>query len=174
MVVGILNTLAALASATTLFFSIWRSMDCTPNAICGWWSMKMICEFCGVRTSSFALVMVDLLRCCRRHYIAGMAEGALRKCSEKLRCVRRRHPGETQFGGRSYAIRHAASSQRKERRGSIALAAVSSKLLARGLRTGPCAGLLLRRHGCRRPGLHLGPVLEVDRRIEDHLVALLD
>ena len=41
MVVGILNTFAALASATTLFFSAWRSIDCTPNAICGWWSMKM-------------------------------------------------------------------------------------------------------------------------------------
>src|ERR1700757_3033615 len=28
IVVGILNTLAALASATTLFLSTWRSMDC--------------------------------------------------------------------------------------------------------------------------------------------------
>jgi hypothetical protein len=35
MVVGILNTFAALARATTLFFSVWRSIDCTPNAICG-------------------------------------------------------------------------------------------------------------------------------------------
>ena len=58
MVVGILNTFAALARPTTLFFSVWRSIDCTPNAICGCWSMKMICEFCGVRTSSFGLVMV--------------------------------------------------------------------------------------------------------------------
>src|SRR5882724_3247268 len=62
MVVGILNTFAALARATTLFFSIWRSIDCTPNAICGWWSIKMICEFCGVRTSSFGLAMGDLQR----------------------------------------------------------------------------------------------------------------
>src|SRR5882724_10881180 len=57
MVVGILNTFAALASPTTLFFSVWRSIDCTPNAICGCWSMKRTCEFCGVRTSSFGLVM---------------------------------------------------------------------------------------------------------------------
>src|SRR5712672_1121289 len=62
MVVGILNTFAALARATVLFFSVWRSMDCTPNAICGWWSMKMTCEFCGVRTSSFGLGMGDPLR----------------------------------------------------------------------------------------------------------------
>src|SRR5258705_390558 len=61
MVVGILNTFAALARPTTLFFSVWRSIDWTPNAICGWWSMKMICEFCGVRTSSFGLVTGDLL-----------------------------------------------------------------------------------------------------------------
>ena len=32
----------AFASATVLFFSTWRSIDCTPNAICGWWSMKII------------------------------------------------------------------------------------------------------------------------------------
>src|SRR4051794_8196362 len=62
MVVGTLNTFAALARATTLFFSVWRSIDCTPNAICGWWSMKMSCEFCGVRTSSFGLVMGVPLR----------------------------------------------------------------------------------------------------------------
>src|SRR5207244_2716528 len=62
MMVGTLNTFAALARATTLFFSVWRSIDCTPNAICGCWSMKMTCEFCGVRTSSFGLVMCDLLR----------------------------------------------------------------------------------------------------------------
>src|SRR5712672_2240383 len=62
MVVGILNTFAALARATVLFFSVWRSMDCTPNAICGWWSMKMTCEFCGIRTSSFGLGMGDPLR----------------------------------------------------------------------------------------------------------------
>src|ERR1700732_4342165 len=62
MGVGTLHTFAALARATVWFFSIWRSIDCTPNAICGWWSMKMICEFCGVRTSSFGLVMDDLLR----------------------------------------------------------------------------------------------------------------
>ena len=41
MVVGILNTFAALARATTLFFSVCRSIDCTPNAICGCWSMKI-------------------------------------------------------------------------------------------------------------------------------------
>ena len=54
------NTFAALARPTTLFFSVWRSIDWTPNAICGWWSMKMTCEFCGVRTSSFGLVMRNL------------------------------------------------------------------------------------------------------------------
>src|SRR5947209_6894391 len=37
-------------------------MDCTPNAIWGWWSIKMTCEFCGVRTSSFGLAMGDPLR----------------------------------------------------------------------------------------------------------------
>src|SRR5882762_6571458 len=62
MVVGILNTFAAFARATVLFFSVWRSIDWTANAICGWWSMKMICVFCGVRTSSFGLAMGDLLR----------------------------------------------------------------------------------------------------------------
>mgnify|MGYP000449771935 CR=1 FL=1 len=51
MVTGMSNTFAALARPTTLFFSVWRSMDCTPNAICGCWSMKMIWLFCGVRTS---------------------------------------------------------------------------------------------------------------------------
>jgi len=35
IVVGMLNTFAAFASATTLFFSTWRSIDWTPNAICG-------------------------------------------------------------------------------------------------------------------------------------------
>ena len=34
-VVGMLNAFAALASATTLFFKVWRSIDCTPIAICG-------------------------------------------------------------------------------------------------------------------------------------------
>src|ERR1700758_4107113 len=55
MVVGMSNTFAALASPTTLFFRTWRSIDCTPKAICGCWSMKMTCEFWGVRTSSFGL-----------------------------------------------------------------------------------------------------------------------
>src|SRR4051812_7340527 len=31
--VGIANALAALARPTTLFFSVWRSIDCTPKAI---------------------------------------------------------------------------------------------------------------------------------------------
>ncbi|KQW50315.1 hypothetical protein ASD02_10290 [Ensifer sp. Root1252] len=35
-----------------MFFSTWRSIDCTPKAICGCWSMKMSWLFCGVRTSS--------------------------------------------------------------------------------------------------------------------------
>src|SRR3977135_2082200 len=56
MVVGTLNTFAALARATTLFFSVWRSIDCTPNAICGWGSIKMSCEFWGVGPSRFGLV----------------------------------------------------------------------------------------------------------------------
>ena len=51
MVVGTLNTFAALASATTLFFSICRSIDCTPNAICGCWSMKSTWLLSGVRRS---------------------------------------------------------------------------------------------------------------------------
>src|SRR5258706_12620495 len=67
MVVGMLNTFAALARATTLFFSVWRSIDWTPNAICGCWSMKRSCEFCGVRTSSFGLDMLALLRLGPRH-----------------------------------------------------------------------------------------------------------
>src|SRR5260221_14700795 len=60
MVVGILNSFAPLARPTTLFFRVWRSIDWTPNAICGWGSMKMICEFNGGRTSSFGLVTGDL------------------------------------------------------------------------------------------------------------------
>src|ERR1700760_1784907 len=60
MVVGILNTFADLARATTLFFSVWRSIDCTPNAICGCWSIKRSCEFCGVRTSSLGFDMGGL------------------------------------------------------------------------------------------------------------------
>jgi hypothetical protein len=32
---------ADLACATALFFSICRSIDWTPKAICGWWSMKI-------------------------------------------------------------------------------------------------------------------------------------
>ena len=55
MVVGMLNARAALARPTTLFFSVWRSIDCTPKAICGCWSMKMIWLFCGVRTSRYLL-----------------------------------------------------------------------------------------------------------------------
>src|SRR5258708_34804044 len=61
MVVGILKTLAALASATVLFFSTWRSIDCTPNAICGCWSMKMSWLFCGVRISSVLAMGVSSL-----------------------------------------------------------------------------------------------------------------
>ncbi|MCY1186939.1 hypothetical protein D9M73_278580 [compost metagenome] len=57
MVVGILKILAALARPTVLFFRAWRSIDCTPKAICGWWSRKMIWLFCGVRTSSLGFVM---------------------------------------------------------------------------------------------------------------------
>src|SRR4051812_27744982 len=56
MVVGTLKILAAFASATTLFFKVWRSIDCTPNAICGCWSMKISWQFCGV-SSSRKLVM---------------------------------------------------------------------------------------------------------------------
>src|SRR5262245_62024153 len=48
-----LNTFAALASATTLFLRTCRSIDCTPNAICGCWSMKRSWLFCGVRTSRY-------------------------------------------------------------------------------------------------------------------------
>ena len=59
MVVGTLNALAAFAVSTTLFFSVWRSIDCTPNAICGCWSMKISWLFCGVSTSSFGLLMAQ-------------------------------------------------------------------------------------------------------------------
>src|SRR5260221_1780503 len=54
-----LNTFAALASATTLFFRACRSIDCTPKAICGCWSMKRSWLFSGVRTSRY-LDMVTL------------------------------------------------------------------------------------------------------------------
>src|SRR6266581_1311240 len=89
--VGTLNTFAALARATTLFFSVWRSMDCTPNAICGWWSIKMICEFCGVRTSSFGLAIGDLL------YTRFLKNGSTVHCRatrRKSHRARRRYPGE--------------------------------------------------------------------------------
>ena len=39
--VGTWKIFAALASAITLFFKVWRSIDCTPNAIWGCWSMMM-------------------------------------------------------------------------------------------------------------------------------------
>src|ERR1044072_3244949 len=61
MVVGILKIFAALARPTTLFFIAWRSIDWTPNAICGWWSMMISWLFCGVRTSSFGLDMMSFL-----------------------------------------------------------------------------------------------------------------
>jgi len=57
MVVGMLKARAALARPTTLFFSTWRSIDCTPKAICGCWSMKISWQLSGVRTSSFGLLM---------------------------------------------------------------------------------------------------------------------
>src|SRR5258708_7955904 len=79
MMVGILNSFAALARATTLFFSVWRSIDCTPNAICGWWSMKMSCEFCGVRTSSFGLAIGNLLR-----LVATTRAAAALECASKV------------------------------------------------------------------------------------------
>src|SRR6266446_7073572 len=94
MVVGILNTLAALASPTTLFFSVWRSIDWTPNAICGWWSMKRICEFCGVRTSSFGLVIGDL----PVYQISEeRLDVAVPSYAKKSRRVGRQDPGEHQF-----------------------------------------------------------------------------
>ncbi|KQU90647.1 hypothetical protein ASD00_04605 [Ensifer sp. Root31] len=52
IVVGISKTFAAFARPTTLFFSTCRSIDWTPNAICGCWSMKMSWLLTGVRTSS--------------------------------------------------------------------------------------------------------------------------
>src|SRR5712671_7110308 len=98
IVVGILNTFAALARATTLFFSVWRSMDWTPNAICGWWSIKMTCVFCGVRTSSFGLAMGDLLRrSCGNQLAERWLDVALPRCENTHRLVRRRNPSETQF-----------------------------------------------------------------------------
>src|SRR3954452_20740079 len=45
---GTLKILAALASPITLLKSNCRSMDMTPKVICGWWSMKMTVQFCGV------------------------------------------------------------------------------------------------------------------------------
>src|SRR3954469_15103140 len=97
MVVGILNTFAALARATTLFFSVWRSMDCTPNAICGWWSIKMTCEFCGVRTSSLGFAMGDLQRrCCRNQFAERWLDGALPRCANTSPRATP-NPGATQF-----------------------------------------------------------------------------
>ncbi|SOZ09392.1 protein of unknown function [Cupriavidus taiwanensis] len=60
MVVGTSNTLAALASPITLFFMVWRSIDWTPKAICGWWSMMISWLLRGVRTSSLAFDMTIL------------------------------------------------------------------------------------------------------------------
>src|SRR6266702_583513 len=91
MVVGILNSFAALARATAFFFSVWRSIDWTPNAICGWWSIKMTCEFCGVRTSSFGLAMGDLL------YTRSLKNGSTVHCRatrKKSHRARRGDPGE--------------------------------------------------------------------------------
>src|SRR5262249_19259116 len=45
---GTLNTLAALASPITLLKRSCRSMDVTPKVICGWWSIKITVQFCGV------------------------------------------------------------------------------------------------------------------------------
>src|SRR5207248_270093 len=45
---GTLKMLAALARPITLLKSNCRSMDMTPKVICGWWSMKMTVQFCGV------------------------------------------------------------------------------------------------------------------------------
>src|SRR5256885_10128212 len=45
---GSLKIFAALASPITLLKSNCRSMDMTPKVICGWWSMKMTVQFCGV------------------------------------------------------------------------------------------------------------------------------
>src|SRR5438105_10173600 len=45
---GTLKILAALARPITLLKSSCRSMDMTPKVICGWWSMKMTVQFCGV------------------------------------------------------------------------------------------------------------------------------
>src|SRR5947209_3940610 len=45
---GTLKSLAALASPMTLLKRSCRSIDITPKVICGWWSMKMTAQFCGV------------------------------------------------------------------------------------------------------------------------------
>ena len=61
IVVGTLKILAAFASATTLFFSVWRSIDCTPNAICGCWSMKMSWLLSGVsRSRKLGMVVLQV------------------------------------------------------------------------------------------------------------------
>jgi len=39
-----------------------KILECTPKAICGCWSMKMIWLFCGVRTSRY-LAIGCALRC---------------------------------------------------------------------------------------------------------------
>ncbi|MNT19845.1 hypothetical protein D3C72_1551250 [compost metagenome] len=58
MVVGTSKIFAALARPTTLFFMVWRSIDCTPKAIWGWWSMMISWLLRGVRTSSLAFDML--------------------------------------------------------------------------------------------------------------------
>ena len=55
MMVGTPKARAALASATALFFSVWRSIDCTPKAICGWWSMRISWQASGVSSSGLAV-----------------------------------------------------------------------------------------------------------------------
>ncbi len=61
IVVGTSKILAALARPTTLFFMVWRSIDCTPKAICGWWSMMISWLLRGVRTCSLALLAFDMV-----------------------------------------------------------------------------------------------------------------
>ena len=58
MKVGTLKTLAALARATALFFSSWRSILATPKAICGCRSIISRMLFRGLSCSRMEVLVV--------------------------------------------------------------------------------------------------------------------
>ena len=145
MVVGMLKTLAALARATTLFFSVWRSIDCTPKAICGCWSMKMIWLFWGVRTSRYLdMVTLSFTDAAGTKFGAGMPRGPC-ALSRKLmpaastRTISLSSRAVTRMTSSSLIDRHAVA--------RIELLAVERRRAARDLHPGDATGLQLVRHG---------------------------